>query len=128
MDGATNMPLAADTAEVHLLAEAKGVVPDAANDFSIELSRDANVSMILLCSFGGSMERRPNVVFPGETSRAYALPFPVKSVNATAEPVREETESAMKPERGDGAMRWIAACAAVLLLVFGVVWWKRRKI
>lgn len=75
MDGATNMPLAADTKEVHLLATMKGRVPDGEKSFAVALSQNANVSMILMNSLEGVMERRPNVIFPGETTRSYELAF-----------------------------------------------------
>jgi hypothetical protein len=71
MDGATNEPLAAESKEIHLLAEMHGMVT--APDFQIAISKDANSSVILLNSLGDQMERRPQVLFPGETSRAFAL-------------------------------------------------------
>ncbi len=82
MDGATNMPLADDTQEVHFLATAKGAVPAGRNTFELVLANDAKVSMILINSMDGTMERRPSVVFPGETSRPYALAFPAEKKGA----------------------------------------------
>ena len=73
MDGATNMPLEAETREVHLLAQCSARLPEGASDFKIALGSDANVSMILLNSLAGKAERRPQVLFPGETSRAFKL-------------------------------------------------------
>lgn len=71
MDGATNQPLAEQSAEVHLLAEVRGKT--SAVDFQVGLGKDANTSLILINSLGEEMERRPQVLFPGETSRAFAL-------------------------------------------------------
>ena len=74
MDGATNLPLGADSKEVHLLAEMRGQVPPAALDFALGVGRDANTSVILINSRDGEQERRPQVLFPGETSRPFDLP------------------------------------------------------
>jgi hypothetical protein len=71
MDGATNEPLKTDSKEVHLLAEMHGMAPG--SDFQIVIGKDANSSVILLNSLGDQMERRPQVLFPGETSRAFAI-------------------------------------------------------
>jgi hypothetical protein len=128
MDGATNMPLSADTKEVHLLAEAKGTVPEEQNRFALALSHDANVSMILMNSFEGTMERRPNVVFPGETSRAFELTFPAKVVAPPAAPVIEKPESVSKDATRPSAAVWLAVTAGILLAILGVALWRRRKI
>ena len=69
MDGATNQALTAESKEVHLLAEMKG--SSTAADFQIALGHDANTSLILINSLGEQPERRPQVLFPGETSRAF---------------------------------------------------------
>lgn len=71
MDGATNEPLKTDSKEVHLLAEMHGMAPG--SDFQIVIGKDANSSVILLNCLGDQMERRPQVLFPGETSRAFAI-------------------------------------------------------
>ena len=71
MDGATNQPLSAESKEVHLLAEMRGST--SAADFQVSLGKEANTSLILINSLGDQMERRPQVLFPGETSRAFSL-------------------------------------------------------
>lgn len=74
MDGASNQPLAVDSKEVHLLAEFHGTLPAAALDFALSVGKDANTSVILINSRNGEQERRPQVLFPGETSRPFDLP------------------------------------------------------
>lgn len=78
MDGATNESIKPDTAETHLLATAKGQVPAGSDNFKLAFGKAANVSLILLNSEEGNEERRPQVIFPGETSR----PFKITSVPA----------------------------------------------
>ncbi|MDB6007743.1 MAG: hypothetical protein JWR15_4730 [Prosthecobacter sp.] len=83
MDGADNTPLKAETQEVHLLATACGLLPVDAATFQIDFAKDANTSLILLHTQAGNKEIRPQVVFPGETSR----PFQLRVVAAAAPPV-----------------------------------------
>jgi hypothetical protein len=73
IDGESNTPLTAETQEVHLLASAQGRVPAGAASFQIDFAKDANTTLILLPSHGGKAAPRPQVIFPGETSRAYPL-------------------------------------------------------
>lgn len=73
MDGADNTPLKADTQEVHLLATASGHLPAQSTTFQVDFAKDANTSLILLHSMAGKTELRPQVVFPGETSRPFQL-------------------------------------------------------
>jgi len=73
MDGADNTPLKTDTQEVHLLATVGGQAPANAATFQIDFAKDANTSLILLQSQAGKTELRPQVVFPGETSRPFQL-------------------------------------------------------
>lgn len=129
MDGATNMPLSSDSKEIHLLAEAKGNVPEEEDSFSLSLSHDANVSMILMNSFEGTLERRPNVVFPGETSRPFKMVFPVKQV-ASGEvpagsdshlPEGEPSESATR-----GYNRAMIGAAIALAALIGATLWRWR--
>lgn len=73
MDGADNTPLKADTQEVHLLAAASGRLPANSTSFQVDFAKDANTSLILLHSMAGKTELRPQVIFPGETSRPFQL-------------------------------------------------------
>ena len=73
MDGADNTLLKADTQEVHLLATASGELPAAAATFQIDFAKEANTSLILLHTQAGKTELRPQVIFPGETSRPFQL-------------------------------------------------------
>ena len=73
MDGADNTPLKADTQEVHLLATASGQLPAGATTFQVEFAKEANTSLILLHTQAAKTELRPQVVFPGETSRPFQL-------------------------------------------------------
>ncbi len=73
IDGADNTPLKADTPEVHLLAVCKGQIPPAAATFQLDFAKDANTTLILLHSQAGKAELRPQVIFPGETSRFFQL-------------------------------------------------------
>ena len=128
MDGATNMPLSADTKEVHLLAEAKGTVPKEQNTFALALSQDANVSMILMNSFEGTMERRPNVVFPGETSRAFELPFPAKPAPpVTATVIEKPAAPAEDGARSTEKALWPIAVGGILLAIFWALRWYRKQ-
>jgi hypothetical protein len=128
MDGATNMPLSADTKEVHLLAEAKGTVPKEQSSFALALSHDANVSMILMNSFEGTMERRPNVVFPGETSRAFELSFPAKTLSPATAPVIEKSAATAKNEtRPTEKLLWPVAVGGILLIIFWALRWHRKQ-
>lgn len=142
MDGATNEPLGADSKEVHLLGKAKGVVPEGGGSFQIALGRNANVSMILLNSLDGEMERRPNVIFPGETSRPFELKFaavksepqaPAREPHATAQstpaasstpPVAPPADSQAGAWEGHG---WLIASLALLAAAAWSVLKLRRK-
>jgi len=73
IDGADNTILKADTQEVHLLATASSQVPADATTFQIDFAKEANTSLILLHTQAGKTELRPQVIFPGETSRPFQL-------------------------------------------------------
>ena len=74
IDSATSTPLAAQSAEVHLLAQWKGKLPATAGDFKVALDKACTVSLIVLNGTEGVKDRRPQVIFPGETSRGYVVP------------------------------------------------------
>ena len=88
IDGADNTTFKADTQEVHLLATARGQIPTGAATFQIEFAKDANTSLILLHTQAGKAELRPQVIFPGESSRAFQFQNiePVAAVPAPPPP------------------------------------------
>ncbi|MEZ5384524.1 MAG: hypothetical protein R3F13_03305 [Prosthecobacter sp.] len=74
INGEDNTPLSEETRELHLLATVTGPIPDAAaTTFQIDYSKTANTSLILLHSKAGKTDLRPQVLFPGEISRAFQL-------------------------------------------------------
>lgn len=122
IDGTSLEPLKPDTAETHLLAVAKGRVPDAAAPFELVFGPEANVSLILLNSEDGKPERRPQVLFPGESSRPYkrtAAPAPVLA----APPPTPTPAPATRGFRLDDALLLLG----LPLIVFAVAWRLRRR-
>ncbi|WP_395747109.1 hypothetical protein [Prosthecobacter sp.] len=88
MDGADNTPLKAETQEVHLLATASGRLPADAATFQVDFAKNANTSLILLHSQAGAAELRPQVVFPGETSRPFQLKMTPAAAAGSAPPMK----------------------------------------
>jgi hypothetical protein len=74
IDSASNFPLSESSAETHLLARFTGPLPAVAGDFHLSLNEKCSVALILVTSLEGKVSRRPDSVFPGETSHAFALP------------------------------------------------------
>ncbi len=131
IDGSTNQPLDAESAEVHLLATARGSVPAGKVDFELFLSREANTSLILLKSFGGEAERRPSVLFPGETSLPFALNYPVtaaasenNTLSAASGPAGGG-EPVMKRASG-GTGLWSAVALGTVVCVLASLWRLKR--
>lgn len=119
IDGSTLEPLKPDTAETHLLAVTKGRVPGGGASFELVFGPEANVSLILLNSEDGKPERRPQVLFPGESSRPYKLTAtPVLAAPAPSPP------PAPKPRglRLDDALLLLG-----LPLIILVIAWRLRK-
>ena len=73
MDGTTNLEVKTDTTEVHLLATLKGTVPAEQKVFVLGFGAEASVSLILLLKTHAMPEAKVQVLFPGETSRAFEL-------------------------------------------------------
>ena len=73
MDGTTNLPLTAETTEVHLLATIKGTVPAGQGTFALGFGQAAQVSLILLLKNPSLTEPKVMVLFPGETSRPFSV-------------------------------------------------------
>jgi len=115
IDGESNTPLTSETQEVHLLASAKGNVPTGAASFQIDFAKDANTTLILLPSHGGKAAPRPQVIFPGETSRAYPLETRAPAPNTRAAPAPASQPPA--PLFSLGLV--ITVSVAVMLLIVG---------
>lgn len=115
MDGATNQPVTAETAETHLLGTLRGSVPAGAGEFVLGFAREAQVSLILLLKTPEMAEPKVQVLFPGESSR------PVKVAAKSADPI-----PASAPQwRGSWWLGWLAGAA----LAAGAIGWlaTRRK-
>ncbi|MDB6120007.1 MAG: hypothetical protein JWO08_3788 [Verrucomicrobiaceae bacterium] len=119
MDGATNLPLAADSKEVHLLAEMHGQVPPGALNSAIAVSKEANTSVILINSQEGKQERRPQVLFPGETSRPFELSANGSSDTAPPKilPSVVTTVEVREVSRTGPMLAVVGAAAAVMVLL-----------
>ena len=71
IDGATGEAFDDSTAEVHFLAKTRTRCPQGATTSVIRLETDAKAAAVLLNSLQQQAERRPQILFPGETSRAF---------------------------------------------------------
>jgi hypothetical protein len=71
IDGATGESFTDDTAEVHLLAIMKTRCPAGGKACSVRLEDPAKAPTVLLNSLNQQAERRPQILFPGETSRPF---------------------------------------------------------
>jgi len=116
MDGADNTILKADTQEVHLLATASGELPPSAATFQIDFAKEANTSLILLHTQAGKTELRPQVIFPGETSRPFQLHVIAASPPVVAPPVPPSP-----PPKANEAYVLIALAVVCLL---GFIGWR----
>ncbi|MEY4484006.1 MAG: hypothetical protein RL693_1458 [Verrucomicrobiota bacterium] len=79
IDSASTFPLEANSAEVHLLAEHSGPLPDTEGQFSLKVGPDCPVGLILVNSLEGHDQRQPQSLFAGETSVGFALPVRIPS-------------------------------------------------
>lgn len=73
IDGADNTPLKPDTQELHMLAKCAASVPEGATEFQVTFAKGAAIDLILLNALENAAERRPQVLFPGETSRPFVF-------------------------------------------------------
>lgn len=123
MDGATNEPVKPDTVETHLLATAKGQVPAGTDSFKIAFGKTANVSLILLNSEEGNEDRRPQVIFPGETSRPFKI-AKARDVESPSMQLGEVTVTRVYPE----APKVFAIIGGSVVLIFiAAVFFIRRS-
>jgi hypothetical protein len=105
MDGATSLPLTAETTEVHLLATLNGAVPAKSREFVVGFGAEAQVSLILLLKNPGQREPKVQVIFPGENSRPFVIPEPpVKVVKRGFNPL------------------WLLLAATLLY-----AWWRKAR-
>lgn len=111
IDGTDNNPLKTDTQEVHLLAISAGQIPAAAATFQLDFAKNANTTLILLHSQAGKAELRPQVIFPGETSRAFQL----GTVVPPAAP-------AVRPPPPAGSQLYLVITLAVVCILIIVGW------
>lgn len=113
IDGSDNTPLKPETQELHLLATGAGPIPDSAAEFQLAFAKTAAIDLILLESLENAPNRRPQVVFPGETSRAFALRHVAASAPITPTP-------ASKPS-------YLVIGTFVIVFVVVVAGWRLRR-
>jgi hypothetical protein len=116
IDGSDNTPLEADTQEVHLLATARGGIPVGATSFQIDFAKDANTSLILLHTQAGKSDLRPQVIFPGEASRAFRL---------AAAPVTAPPQAPRPAPASSNRLYLVVALSVASILV--IVGWQMLK-
>lgn len=113
IDGADNTPLKPETQELHLLATGTGAIPDSAAEFQLAFAKTAAIDLILLESLENAPNRRPQVVFPGETSRAFALRHVAASAPIAPTP-------ASKPS-------YLVIATFVIVFIVVIVGWRLRR-
>lgn len=121
MDGAKNEPITAETEEVHLLASAQSAVTVNGRNFSINLGRDAKVSLILLNTMEGQSERKPRVIFPGESSE----PFPLTGMHSKE--ALKAVENLPPPPKSEARIWMFRGGLAVILFVVYSFFLKKRR-
>ncbi len=126
IDSATAFPLSAESAEVHLLAERQQQLPANPGVFKVTVSNDCSVGVILLNSVEGKPERHPQSLFPGETSRDFAVPQLESSAATVAAAPSTEVNHEKTEVRlvSPVQLMLLLALAAVLL---GLLWTRRRR-
>ncbi|MEN3943778.1 hypothetical protein WJU23_20930 [Prosthecobacter sp. SYSU 5D2] len=127
LDGATYEAVKPDTTETHLLATAKSQVPAGADSFKVVFGRKANVSLILINGEEGNEERKPQVIFPGETSRPFkftAAPVVEEEREVEAYTISEVTVRRVYPDLGKVVLIIVIS---VLLVFFALVFFSHRR-
>lgn len=103
VDSATVAPLSPSSAEVHLLAEHRGSLPEVAGDFKMTVARNCAVATLLVNTMAGAEHRQPQAVFPGESSRGFPLP-PLTGTRAAGEQATSPAPGPA-PATGGGAIK-----------------------
>lgn len=113
IDGSDNTPLKPETQELHLLATGTGPIPDSAAEFQLSFAKTAGIDLILLESLEDAPNRRPQVVFPGETSRPFSLRPAAARAPVSAAP-------ASKPS-------YLVIATFVIASVVVIIGWRLRR-
>jgi hypothetical protein len=114
IDSVSAFPLGEASAEVHLLAERRGPLPAVPGDFKINVAKGCAVPVILLNSLTTDENRRPQSLFPGESSRGFPLPA-------------LEAKVVTKPQDGWVPPLTVLEVSFILLLAAGL-WFTRRML
>lgn len=129
LDAGSMEALTPTSTETHLLGVAKGRRPGQAENFELAFGREANVSLVLLNSREGRPERRPQVIFPGESSR----PYPLKSGAPAGVPVMAsapvEAAPATVGNAASSTLGWLPwlACGGVGVLGVALLLGRMKK-
>lgn len=91
IDGADNTPFKPDTQELHLLAKCAAPIPEGATEFQIAFAKSAAIDLILLNALENAAERKPQVLFPSETSRPFVFRDPAPVPVAKASPLPDNS-------------------------------------
>jgi hypothetical protein len=97
MDAATNQEFTAESKEVHLLGKLTLKVPAEADSFVVDYTMSATVPLVLLNSLTTKPAGRPQLLFPGETSRPFKLPIAAPPPTPAPEPPAETTPAKTAP-------------------------------
>ncbi|MEZ0276207.1 MAG: hypothetical protein ACAH88_14965 [Roseimicrobium sp.] len=97
VDSATVTPVTPSSAEVHLLVEHRGPLPEAQGDFKLTVSRTCAVATLLVNAMAGDEQRQPQLVFPGESSRGFVLPALAAKAEAGSPAPPTGKEAVAKP-------------------------------
>ena len=102
VDSATVAPVTSSSAEVHLLAEYRGSLPQVPGDFKLTVSKTCAVATLLVNAMAGDEQRQPQLVFPSESSRGFPLPPLVTRAEpgSPAQPTESGTGTGAKPQPG----------------------------
>ncbi|MFZ4763356.1 MAG: hypothetical protein ACOYMN_00275, partial [Roseimicrobium sp.] len=118
IDSDSVFPLSDGSKEVHLLAEHRGALPAVPGPFKVSVAKECAVAVILLNSLASAPDRSPQSLFPGESSRGFALPEP------PALPLPVVAARERPAGQGSAAPWWLGG---VLLAVLAVGWWLKQK-
>jgi hypothetical protein len=73
IDGQTLQPLTETTQELHMLAKLQSKLTAEQKAFQIKLNIEANAALVMFQRLGEQAEKRPQILFSGETSSPFAV-------------------------------------------------------